>query len=177
MGETKGAGDSFSPNTHHGILNMALVYLAHPMGTYGSHREALAIALLEAAGHEVVNPREHQYSVACGKHMGRWQRLAAACDAVALLPYKDGKMGSGTKLEMDAAIRRHRPIFKITLAADAFVMWPPSPTTREFLDITSTAKRNEAARKARNKAGVSFTCADTTLRPQLLAQVLTKRVP
>jgi hypothetical protein len=153
------------------------VYLAHPMGTYGSVCESQAIALLESAGHEVINPRERQYGKACGKHMTRWARLASACEAIALLPFTDGKMGSGMKIELEAAVRAGRIILHIAPAANSFAVLSAPPDARFFLDIVATARRNRGAQALREKSGVPFVCDDTVLRPEWVASALGRGKP
>lgn len=148
------------------------VYLAHPMGTYGSDREQQAIELLTKAGHEVINPRERQYSQACGKHMARWVRLAAACEAIALLPFKDGRMGSGMKMELDAAVLAGLPVIQISAAVDGCVTLKTPPGSSVFLSMAATGQRNQDGQKRRHLAQIPFMAKDTVLHPELVATAL-----
>lgn len=146
------------------------IYLAHPMGTYGSTRERRAIALLEDAGFTVVNPRERQYGALCGKGMDRWKRLAAECDAVAWLPFPDGRVGSGMRLELVAAAKLGKPLFEFD--RDVTVVTSGElPPRRLTLDIGQTRLRNERAGALREKAGVPLACADTVIHEDLIARV------
>jgi hypothetical protein len=146
---------------------MIRIYLAHPIGTYGSIREQRAIALLQAHGHCVINPHEAQYGKACGSDMKRWTRLAAACDALALLPYSDGKLGIGTRLELQAAQAAHRPIALFHRSGERFE-WVTRVNPRLFLDMETTVDRN---RRLKSRPGWQFHAPDTLVHADLLKRV------
>lgn len=145
------------------------VYLAHPIGTYGSRRERLAIELIERDGHQVVNPRERQYAEACGRGMEGWVRLAAACDAIALLPFKDGKMGRGMHLEMKAAHAAGKPIYQVDALVERWWLCSVPPSDAGFLDLVTTASRNQSAKISRRKARVPMLAQNTQAHPDLLS--------
>lgn len=147
------------------------VYLAHPIGTYGSRRERLAIELIEREGHQVINPRERQYADACGRGMDNWVKLAAACDAVALLPYRDGLMGCGMHLEMKAAHAAGRPIYQIDALAERWWLCETPPPDGQFLDMATTSSRNHSGKVNRRKARVPMLGHNTQVHPDLLAQL------
>jgi nucleoside 2-deoxyribosyltransferase len=144
------------------------IYLAHPIATYGTVRETAAIALLTAAGFEVINPSERQYAEACGKDMRHWVRLAAACDAVALLPFRDGKMGSGMAMEARHALKQGRPLYRLNATATAFVPCTQVPAAL-ILDIDATRRRNLVARQRRAAEQGMFLRPNTQHHPDLLA--------
>jgi len=141
------------------------VYLAHPIGTYGSARERTAIASLTALGHTVVNPAEAQYARACGADMARWVALAQGCDALALMPFADGAIGAGAAMEARAALDAGQPVF---LATPDLATWAISPTVPRALTIAQTRDRNATARAAQGAARVQ---PDTARHADLLARV------
>lgn len=143
------------------------VYLAHPIGTYGSLREQQAIACLQADGHQVINPHEAQYVQACGPDMKRWTRLAAACDALALLPYTDGKLGIGTRLEYETVKAMKRPVALFHRSGETFE-WVERVNPSFFLDMASTVRRNH---RLRRQADWHHMAPDTEVHDDLLRAV------
>lgn len=127
-----------------------LVYLAHPIGTYSSPAESTAIHTLLELGHQVINPHERQYVKACGHDMARWIELALTCDALALLPYADGAVGSGVRMELEAILAQGKSAMLLSPSGD-FQEWIQDfPKDIRWLTMRQTIDRN---RNLRQKPG------------------------
>lgn len=89
---------------------MKTAYYAHPMAYYGTTLETQDEAAIRALGLLLVNPNDPQYE---GLSMDQFVKLALSCDVVAFRAFKDGRIGSGVGLEIEAARQRGKPVIEL----------------------------------------------------------------
>src|SRR5690606_11353674 len=92
------------------------VYFAHPVSDYGTALQAAVLKELASSWHEVENPDSPQHQEGYRQHgMAYFEAIAATCDALAYLRFRDGTIGAGVAKEIAAAARAGRPIFEVRL--------------------------------------------------------------
>ena len=123
-----------------------LIYFAHPMSTYGTEYEALAIKALELQGLTVLNPAEawvqesfQQFRADYpDQYMQFFKLLCDACALCAIMPFPSGleleglsradtakpMLGAGVIYEMDTFFRRNAPVRQLMYWQGAFLTTP-----------------------------------------------------
>lgn len=135
-------------------MSRPTVYFAHPISTYGSDQEETAIATLELAGFEVVNPSDRVHHEACGSDMTRWAALAATCDQGAAMPFADGAHGAGVGMEMATVLAQGKQVYEVAPDGRSVTIVQAWPGERLILDVESTRARVNPFRDARKAAGL-----------------------
>lgn len=89
---------------------MKTAYYAHPMAYYGTALETQDEAAIRAIGFLLVNPNDPEYE---GLSMDQFVKLALSCDVVVFRAFRDGRIGSGVGLEIEAARQRGKPVIEL----------------------------------------------------------------
>lgn len=131
------------------------VFLSHPISTYCSPQEDVALTTLAAAGHEVINPSDPPVQDSCGPDMSKWAALAASADAVAFLPLPDGRIGAGMVMEIESSLSVGHPVF--ALSADGATLSPVSdwPGSFELVSLEETRSIMRAFKAGREAQGLT----------------------
>lgn len=101
------------------------VYFAHPMSTYGTFSEKLALKAIAKRfkGWKIINPSDEEivgavrvlYPLA---GMDLFDVIVSKADAVVAMPFKDGLHGAGVFSELTAANRARVPLYLISAFPD-----------------------------------------------------------
>lgn len=120
---------------------MTLCYLAHPISEYGTAKQRKAIAMITRAGWNVLNPDTvtHQigYKAAGARGMDYFVNLVKKCDALAFMPFPDGRIGAGVGKEMETAFDMGIPVYEI----DNGVLIPMNKMPKNILSVEETRER------------------------------------
>lgn len=119
------------------------IYYAHPMALYGSDLEAADIARIEASIGHCLNPNTPFFKEAVarvkaagGKPMRPFVEAVEGSDGVAWRAFPNGKIGAGVRLEIDVALAKGKPVYRLPDLA------PVAPHPRDTLSIADTQAAN-----------------------------------
>lgn len=130
------------------------VFFSHPISTYCTDQEDAALETLQQAGYSVINPSDAPVQASCGPDMTKWAALAASADALAFLPFPDGRIGAGVVMEVTSAQEAGRPLF--ALSPDGRAMRPVTDWPRGFdlVDMEETRVLIRAFKTSRAEQGL-----------------------
>ena len=124
---------------------MKLCYFAHPISEYGTAKQRKAIVMITRAGWNVLNPDTvaHQigYKAAGAKGMDYFVNLVKKCDALALLPFPDERIGAGVGKEMETAFDMGIPVYKVFIEGNVASLTPVDKMPKNILSVEETRER------------------------------------
>lgn len=128
------------------------IFFAHPIPTYCTPAADAAIAALVAGGHTVIDPSEAALQDAWAGPAKRLEALTGA-DAVAFLPFADGRLGAGVIMEVNAAIRAGKGVLAFDAEGQSLGPVTAWPGNFVMMSVEDTVALTEAFKGARIQAG------------------------
>lgn len=132
------------------------MYYAHPMSWYGTPEEYRDMMAISTAGHKPFNPNRSELdrAVKAEKAAGRggmepfMKIIKDETDAIAVRPFKDGRLGAGVAKELFEAIIWSKPVYVLRTLDDSYtVSLTKEPNPRSLLPgVLTVAQTKERIR-------------------------------
>lgn len=130
------------------------MYYAHPMSWYGTSEEYRDMQAIAANRHEPFNPNRSELdkAVKAEKAAGRggmepfMKIIKDDMDAIAVRPFKDGRLGAGVAKELFEAIIWSKPVYVLETGPDGVTL-VKEPNPRSLLPgVLTVAQTRERIR-------------------------------
>lgn len=124
------------------------LYFAHPIGTYGSHTEALAMIDLKKLfpQYDIINPADTRHQQLARRSSSYFNELLNQCDCLVYIPFADGKIGIRTARDIAEMLKKNGEVHEIHLTEQGkptgMCTHITSLDRERVLNIDETAMRN-----------------------------------